>query len=551
MSGVTGTRLRRGPVGVRLGNGLVGTGQLVRLALRLDRVVLPLWIVAIVGIVAASASAVQGFYDTPEARAGYAATAGGSPAAIVLSGPPQALDTVGGITLFEINLTAALGVALMAIFLTVRHTRTEEEAGRTELLRAGVLGRHAPLAAALVVVGGASIVVGALLAGSLIGLGLPAGGSVLFGAAMACLGLVFVAVAAVAAQVTEHARAALGLSVAVLGLSWALRSLGDVRESAVRWLSPVGWVQSVNAYGDQRWWPLLLALGLTAVLAVAAVELTRRRDVGAGLVPARPGSPRARGLLGLRWLAPVPGLALRQQRSSLFWWTVGLFLGGLTFGSFGNEIITMVEENPDLAGVLGGGGDDLVAGYFGLIMLILVLVVACFTVSSVQRLRTEESADRAELVLATPTSRSAWQLGWLVVTAAGSVMVLLAAGLGVAVADTLVSGSPERFGDLVVAALAYLPAVALVGGLASALHGWRPGLGVVAWVFLAGCFVVGWLGDLLRIPEAVMDLSPFNLTPRMPLETMDWPVVLGLTAVAAALLVLAVLGLRRRDIGTG
>ncbi|WP_256838411.1 ABC transporter permease [Ornithinimicrobium faecis] len=526
------------------GSGLVGTGHMVRLFLRLDRLQLPLWIVAIVGLVAASASAVQGLYGTPELRAGYAATVSSSPAAIVMSGPAQALDTVGGITLFEINLIAALGIALMAIFLTVRHTRTEEEAGRTELLRAGVLGRHAPLAAALIVVGGASVVVGLLIGLSLVGLGLPAGGSLLFGAAMACLGLVFTAVAAVAAQVTEHARAALGIAVAVLGVSWGLRSFGDVRENIASWFSPVGWVQAVDAYGDQRWWPLLLALALAVALTVVAVELTRRRDVGAGLVPSRPGAPRASAVL-----SSVPGLAFRQQRSSLFWWAVGLFLGGLAFGSFGNEVTTMVEDNPAMKDLLGtGGSEDLVAGYFGLILLILALVVACFTVSSVHRLRSEESAARAELLLSTPTSRRSWQLGWLTVSAVGTVLVLLATGVGVVVADAAVSGSTDRSAELIGATLAYLPAVAVLGGLAAALHGWVPKLGLVAWVVLAGCFVVGWLGDLLKIPASIRDLSPFNATPRLPLESMDWTVVGVLSALAVVLLVLAVLGLRRRDI---
>ena len=525
---------------------LACTGQMIRLFLRLDRIRLPLWVGAIVGIVAASASAVQGVYNTPELRAGYAATVSNSPAAIVMSGPAQALDTVGGITLFEVNLTAAVGTALMAIFLTVRHTRAEEEAGRTELLRAGVLGRHAPLAAALVVVGGASIAIGLLLGLSLWVLGLPASGSLLFGAAMACLGLTFAAVTAVAAQVTEHARAALGIAVAVLGLSWGLRSLGDVQGGAASWFSPVGWVQAVHPFGEERWWPLLLPLALTAVLTVTAVLLTGRRDVGAGLVATRPGPPRASALL-----SSVPGLALRQQRSSVFWWTVGLFLGGLAFGSFGNEVTTMLEDNPELASMMGSeGGEDLVAGYFGLILLILVLVVACFTVSSVHRLRSEESEGRAELVITTGTQRRSWQLGWLAVTAVGTVLLLLATAVGVAVADALVSGSADRFGQLVGATLAYLPAVAVIGGLAAALHGWVPRLGVVVWVVLAGCFVVGWLGDLLKIPAPVRDLSPFNLTPRMPLEAMDWTVVAILTAVAVALLLLAALGLRRRDIGS-
>lgn len=533
----------RGAAGGAAASGLTGTGELVRLFMRLDRLHLPLWLVGIVGIVAASASAVQGLYDTPAARAGYAATVSSSPAAIVMSGPPQALDTVGGITLFEINLISALGISLMAIFLTVRHTRAEEEAGRTELLRAGVLGRHAPLAAALIVVGAATLGVAALMALSLVGLGLPASGSVLFGAAMASLGLVFVAVTAVAAQVTEHARAALGLAVAVLGLSWVLRSVGDVREGVASWLSPVGWVQAVQAYGDQRWWPLVLPLATAAVLVALAVELTRRRDIGAGLVATRPGSPRASAVL-----SSVPGLALVQQRASLCWWTLGLFLCGMAFGSFGNEIGTMLEDNPALSDLLGGAtGADLVASYFGLIMLILALIAACFTVASVHRLRAEETAGRTELVLSSRTARTTWVLGWLAVTALGSVLLLTAAGAGVAVADALVGGAGQ-YGALTGAALAYLPAVGVLGGLAAALYGWLPRLGPLAWVVLAACFVIGWLGDLLQIPESVRDLSPFTLTPRLPMETMDWSVVLLLSACAVALLVLAVVGFRRRDV---
>ena len=131
----------------------VGTGTLVRLILRRDRRRLPVWWLAQVGLVGVSAVSVQGLYDTPQARATYAATVGTSGASISMSGPPVALDTIGGITVFEVATTAVIGVALMAVFLTLRHTRTDEEAGRTELLRAGVLGRQADLLATGLVVG--------------------------------------------------------------------------------------------------------------------------------------------------------------------------------------------------------------------------------------------------------------------------------------------------------------------------------------------------------------------------------------------------------------
>lgn len=526
-------------------NALVGTGQLVRLILRRDRVRLPLWVLAVLGIVAASASAVQGLYDTPRSRAGYALTAQ-SPAAIVLSGPPEALDTVGGITVFEINLTSAVGVALMATFLTVRHTRAEEETGRTELLSAGVLGRHAPLAATLLVVGAASLLLGLLIGGALVGLGLPVPGALVFGAGVAALGLFFTGVAAVAAQLSEHARTATGMALAVLGVAWAVRSFGDVRGNGWSWASPVGWVQAVRPFGDERGWPLLLPLAGAGLLVVLAVGLERRRDLGAGLLATRAGAPRAS-----RWLSSVPGLAWRQQGLTVFWWSVGLLLMGMLFGAFGDDITRILDDNPDLVPAFGPGAeDDLVAAYFGTILVILALVAACFTVSSVHRMYGEEGTGRAEIVLSTPTSRTRWQLGWLGVAAVGTVLVLLATGVGVALSDAVVSGTAERFGTTLAATLAYLPAVTVIGGLAAALHGWLPRLSVLAWVVLAGCFVISWLGGLLGLPDRVMNLSPFTLTPRMPLEEMDWPAVAGLTVVAVALLVVAVVGFRRRDIKT-
>jgi ABC-2 type transport system permease protein len=106
---------------------LVGTPSLVRLALRRDRIRLSVWILAILGIVYFSATAVPEVYGTPEAIRGYQQTVGTSPAAIAMSGPPVALDTLGGILVYETSVTALIAVSLMAIFLVVRHTRGDEE----------------------------------------------------------------------------------------------------------------------------------------------------------------------------------------------------------------------------------------------------------------------------------------------------------------------------------------------------------------------------------------------------------------------------------------
>jgi putative exporter of polyketide antibiotics len=123
---------------------LAGTGTMIRLILRRDRIRLPIWVLGIVGIVGVSANAVQGVYATPHDREIYADTIGNSAGSVAMGGPPVALRTMGGVTVFETSSTAILAIALMGIFLTIRHTRTEEEGGRTELLRAARLGRLAP-----------------------------------------------------------------------------------------------------------------------------------------------------------------------------------------------------------------------------------------------------------------------------------------------------------------------------------------------------------------------------------------------------------------------
>ncbi len=139
---------------------LRGTGSLVRLALRRDRIRLSVWVIALVGVTAGSAKAVASTYDTPAEVASYARNFGDSPATVAVSGPPYGLDQIGGIVVYETSVLVLIGVALLAAFTVVRHTRAEEEVGRTELVASAAVGRHAGTAAALVVALAASLLVG-------------------------------------------------------------------------------------------------------------------------------------------------------------------------------------------------------------------------------------------------------------------------------------------------------------------------------------------------------------------------------------------------------
>ena len=177
----------------------------------------------------------------------------------------------------------------------IRHTREEEETGRRELLGATVVGRHAPLVAALAVTIGAGLLVAGLLTAGLAGVGLPLAGSFAFGLGYAGVAAVFAGIGAVAAQLTEASSTARGIGVGVAGVTFLLRMTGDSGGEAtewVAWLSPIGWFSRLRPFADEQWWVLVLWLGLSAALITTAALVASRRDVGAGALPPRPGACR-------------------------------------------------------------------------------------------------------------------------------------------------------------------------------------------------------------------------------------------------------------------
>jgi ABC-2 type transport system permease protein len=162
-------------------SGLEGTSLLVRLALRRDRVRLPVWVVALLGVTWLSADAMGTTFPTQRSIDAYAASVAASPAVIAMSGPPIALDTLAGIVINKIAFTSILGVALLTVLTVVRHTRAEEEEGRSELLRATVVGRYSGGTAALAVATLVAMAVGVGTALALVAVDVPASGSWLFG----------------------------------------------------------------------------------------------------------------------------------------------------------------------------------------------------------------------------------------------------------------------------------------------------------------------------------------------------------------------------------
>lgn len=524
---------------------LTGVGKLVRFQLRRDRLFLPAWILGIVAVTYASLGAVRDIYSTPRAIAAYADTVAASPAGIAMAGPPFAMDQVGGILVYETSITALLGVSLMAVFVVVRHTRREEESGRVELLGSTVVSPHAVLVSAVLVGAGASLLVGAGVSGGFLLEEQPVAESLLYGASIAALGLVFTGVAAVAAQLMSHGRGAVGAALGFFALGYGVRAIGDVQESFLSWLAPMGWSQQVAVYEQNRWWPLVLSVAFTVVLLGVAAVLESRRDLGSGIITPRPG-PAFAG----RQLSGVVGLAWRLQRGFLLGWVIGVFAMAVLLGSFSESIENMIEENPAISDVFATtAAETLVDSYMSVSLLLLGVAASGYAVASALRMRTEETADRLEPVLATGVSRGRWFVGNLLVTLLASTLLVASGGVGLGVSYAITSGRASEAWAMTLASLVYLPAVLLIAAVAVLLFGWVPEVSAVVWVLVAFTFVIGWLGSLLDLPAWMNALSPFDHVPAAPAESVTASPLVVLSLVTLAAVALGWLGFRRRDVG--
>lgn len=544
------TRTPSGTVDRTFGSTLTGTWRLVRFMLRRDRVRLSVWVLVVTVLYVAQLGEYSVLADDPdglEARAVLMRT----PAMISMAGPGYGLDdyTVGAALANELVLWIVLTLATMSILQVVRHTRAEEESGRSELVRAGAVGRHAPSVAALLTVLFANVLIAALTGAVLVSGGLDATDSFAMTAGIGLSALVFGAAALVAAQVTEHARGASGLGFAVLGAAFVLRAVGDIQEehgSVLSWLSPIGWAQQTRTFVDLRWWPLGLSVAAIVLLLLLAAFLASRRDFGGGLVATRGG--RADALPGLD--GPF-ALAWTQQRSALLWTSLGLGAMWLATGGVLAAIPDMMDtlgDNPIYATLLGEG--DIMKAFIGIIGLYAAFGGAGYAIAMSLRVKAEEEAGRAEYLLATPVSRARWLGAYLAVAGIGTVIVTMSGVLAIWMGAVAAGVADPALGGFVELGLAYLPALAALVGLAAALYAWVPRATPVLWALFGYMFVVGLFAELLGLPDWARGISPFWWVPNTLVQDVELADVVGLCAAAVVLFAAAFAGFRRRDVPT-
>jgi ABC-2 type transport system permease protein len=530
--------------------------------LRRERVISAIWITVLILFSVSLAPGLDEMFPDDEARADILAIYDNE-IMVAMMGPIYG-DTTGAMYSSMMLLWYLIAVAVMNIFLAVRHTRADEEQGRTEVLCSLPVGRLAGVHAAMLT----ALVINTILAlGTGLGLAVTQtptmdfAGCMLYGAVSGAVGLVFAAVTLVFCQLSQSTSGAVGMSMAALGGFYMLRAFGDISSEILSLLSPLGLALRTRIFTENNIIPVIVLLLAAAVIALLAYKLNSVRDLGQGFIAAKPGPSAARKSL----LSPF-GLSLRLSRKMIIVWVITMFCAGASYGTVIGDIGSSVANMPAYLEIVGLPPEviealseeeatelyaDMITEYFGVFVTSMMTMIGLIPVLVISlKLRGEEKEGRVEHIISRSVPKRKYLCGYVAIAFAVSIAAQLCTAVGLySVAATTAASerNPFTLGGLVGAYLAYLPAMWVITGLGVLLFGFLPKAAGIVWGYYGAVCFLSFAGGLPGFPEAITAISPMSYVPQLPLEEFSLPPLLILTAIAAALTALGVYGYGRRD----
>lgn len=528
---------------------LKNTFALVKFIFKTERIVLPLYLLSmtafLVGLwpvfdeMLASASNMEVLIETMR-----------NPAMISMVGPVFVEDTytTGSMYANYMTVFSAIMVAIWNILFMVKHTRLNEEQGRSELVRSLPVGRYANEAASLIIAFLVNLVMGFLMIigfkvlspdaslNSIVNLSLSI---VAFGFLFAVMTLLF-------AQLSNTARIASSLSFLTLLISYLLRATGDVSKEVLSLISPLGLVTRTESFVNDYYWPLLILALEIIVILILAIFLLSRRDLDSGLLKERPGR---RGISP--FIKGVPSFTLKLLAGQLVIWALVLLTFSAMYGSTLGDLEGYINSSEIVKQMLVVNSDfSLTEQFVGLLVLIMSMIATIPVINFVKRILTEERHFLSEEILNQPVSRYTYFASFILVSVLAAIgyQALVATGFWLVGRQVM-----EDLPDLevfMVACFNYLPAILVTLGLAIFLIGCQPRLSWLAYLYLGYSFMVIYIGRMFDLPEFMEKLTPFGLLPNYPIEKLDYGMLGILMGVFLLLTYLGLKFYRHRDLNS-
>jgi ABC-2 type transport system permease protein len=486
-------------------------------------------------------------YPTPASREVIAHSLGTNQAVVLFYGKAYDLLTVAGYSAWRVGGTLAIFAGVFGLLAAVRAMRTEEDAGRAELVLAGIVSRRSRFLATLAAIAAGVVLLWAMeLAGLVIG-GLPFASSAYLALATASVIPVFAGIGAIASQLAPTRRVALELGGAAFALAFLLRVIADTSSGAgwLRWLTPLGWAEEMRPFTGAQPAVLLLPIAAAVLLLIVAERLDTGRDTGTGILAARDAAaPR------FHLLSSPTAQALRSETIGLLVWIVSTgafaFIIGVISKAINSKLISPGLEK-QLA-KFGSGSVATPTGYLGFVFIFFVLVVALFAVSQMAAARHEEADEPLETLLALPVGRVQWLSGRLVLAAAG-VATLAAVSAVMAWAGASIEGISISLPRMLEAGLNGVTVGVLFLGVAAFAFALLPRASAgISYGLVTVAFLWQLFGELLGAPDWLVKLTPFAHLGLVPAQPFRVVAALVMVAIGVSLCAAALVVFDRRDL---
>jgi len=521
--------------------------RLTRFTLYKERIFIIAWVVLLLLVAGVMLIAFENLFTAEELQGLLVMKY--NPAHIALQGPFFAINSFQVVNFFvaELHLFTLIAVAIFNIFLVMQSTRGDEEKGRYEVLRSLPIGRLSAFHAVIIT----AVIVNILLAvshGALLSMlnirGMTTAGAFTYGASLGATGLLFAAISALISQFSHSTRTVTGYAFLVLIASYLLRAVGDVTSEPLSLISPLGLPLRAEVFVSNQQWPFFVMLVLAFILFGIAYFLNAGRDMGQGLLPEKQGRDYASNFLR----TPM-GLVWRQNRNTLFSWTIALFGFGAALGGILRDAEHFAGENGAFQMLMPASADFSAVELFTMFLNVGFAIVCIAPVLILAfKVLQEEKEGRAEPILSRAISRPYYLASYIALAFIASLLMPLVTTVGLWAVSSLMMETPLGFGSLVYSMMVYVPALWAMLGLSVLFVGVFPKAVALCWAYFTYIFMLGFFGELLNIPRWAMVLSPFYHIPQLPLDDMRILPLLTLTVVALVLTISGLVLYRRRDV---
>ena len=531
---------------------LAGWEAYLWILLRRFRVQIVAWLVPLWLLVGVTAPSYESVYPSLETRTVLIEQMRKSPGTRLLYGYVPTPGWLGQLLQWETGTFLLVCTSLMAILLTCRVLRADEDEGLVEVLRATGVGRSVPflvpVALVWVAVGTLSAGVGAVLTWETRSIEeLTVVGAWALAGTVCVTGWVFSAVAAVASQLARHAGQARGLAMMILTLSFVLRVSADQLSEGtgsdwLRWLTPLGWRDLVRPYTDDRFAVLAVCCAVAIVVVLSAVVLAARREYLGGYLPDRSSSRR-------RWrVRSHMDLLGRLSWRSLLGWALASTGLALLYGSVSGSIKDLLAPGSPTASYVGKMTvGSPVEQFMSLMTVVTVLLVAVAAVRRMNRLAGLERAGLVEVELAAGVSRGRVLLSQVLCALIESMVLLLVSAAVLAATTATQLTDDHAVARSFMFTVSQLPGVVAAIGMAAALVGLAPRLTGLSWVAVTWSAFAQFFGGLVELKDWAKDLSVVGHHLDV-VGSPDWKPLAVQTAVGFLGITIGLVAYTRRDL---